>query len=226
MLLIGRGPWLLVVLACSAAIVFYVFFHKQPTRDEALTYHPWRAVIVTDWMGILLASAMFALPIWAASEWPGDGLFHSMVWLVLPMGLVFLAFTVVGWRHEAFELVIHPDALTIDTGAKRHHLSWADIEKVSPWRRDVPEWMRRLAPFLAASGHPLQAGAIMIARESTGLAIHHGAGKPIIIPTDAFEENARRLLADLVRNDVKIERGLTRLMPKQPRSGTTRGVAY
>jgi hypothetical protein len=214
LLVLGRGGWVIAVTFCVAAVLSYTFLPRPEPAEGALTYDRAGAVVIPDWLGILLGSVLFALPVWAAPEHAADGWLHPMAWLVWPIGLLFLSFTVIGWRHEAFMLTIGPDGLAIDTGRKEHDIRWDEIAQVSPWSRDLPKWMRRLAPLLAATGNPGQAGAIMIARESRGLALHLESGRRFVISSEAFERNARRLMEEFQRREVEIGRGLSHLKPR------------
>ena len=62
------------------------------------------------------------------------------------------------------------------------------------WRRGLPRPLRNLAPFLAAGGHFSAAGALTLARDSTGIRQILAEGRSIVIEKDAFEKPLRRLV--------------------------------
>jgi hypothetical protein len=62
--------------------------------------------------------------------------------------------------------------------------------------------LRNLAPFLAAGGHFSAAGALMLARDSTGIRLILAEGRSIVIEEDAFGKPLRRLVQVLKRRGV------------------------
>lgn len=214
LLALGRGFWLLAGIAAASAVAVYTFWPRQIVPQETMTYNRFSAIIGPDWLGILFGGVMIVLPFWAASDLTGDGWVHPMAWGLWPMAALCLSFTAIGWRHEAFILTIGEDGLSIDTGTQHLAIAWDSIDDVRPWRRDLPAWMRSLAPLLATSGHFLQAGAIMVARESRGMVIRQAGRKPVVIGIDAFEANAKRLMSEFLKRGIKIGRGLSHVTPR------------
>lgn len=210
----GKGAWVFGSCAMAVSVLAYAVWPRPAMPEGALRYGRIRAVVLPDWLGILLGSLMLVLPVWATSSLPVPAWVHPMAWLVWPMALVFFSFTVIGWQHDVFFLVIERDGLRIGTALRQRVIQWSEIEAVHPWRRDLPRWMRRLVPLLAATGHPLQAGSIMIARESRGLSLRVRGAAPVTISSDGFEQGARRLLAALSAQNITIAPGLSRLLPK------------
>ncbi len=208
--------------ACVLAVVAYTFLPRPRRPEGAMIYNRASAVVIADWMGIVLGSLMLALPVWAAPEMSDSAGVHPMAWLVWPMGLGFLSFSVIAWYYDCFTLEITAQGLRIETAWRHDSIAWADIERVGPWRRDVPRWMRRLVPMLVMTGNPTQAGAILMARDSKGMSIERKGAAPFVISVGGFEENAKRLLAEFMRRDVEIGRGLSYLKPARSRRRSKR----
>lgn len=182
------------VVACAIAYaVIGRTIAARMRRDgwaDALRYDRWAAVIVPDWLGMLAAGLLLALPLWANDA---DAL-HPSAWLLWPMALLLLALPVIAARRDAFALRVAPDALELRALARRRRLPFDAIARITPWRRDLPGWLRRLAPLGLALGQPGATGAVMLARPSTGLALHLTDGRRVVIPCDGFAAGRRAIL--------------------------------
>ncbi|TKZ20600.1 hypothetical protein FAP39_09925 [Shimia litoralis] len=208
------GWWSASALIVGSVVVY--FWAPRPARPAgSLSYDRVSAVVLPDWLGLIFGSIMCALPVWAAPSMGTSDWVHPMAWLVWPMGLCMASFTVIGWRYECLNFVVTPAHLSIDTGVAKYDIIWDDILGVSPWKRDLPRWMRRLTPILISMGHYTQAGAIVLARESSGISLERKGQKPFVISTDGFETNTQTLMAHMIARDIKIGRGLSHLAPSK-----------
>lgn len=212
---LGVTGWLIGVGVCLLSMLVYSFWPAASFPKGTLRYSRFGAVVIPDWIGIIFSSLLFLLPVWAASDYGNRDDIHPMVWLVWPMGVVFLSITLIGWRYACLVYQLTPSSIVIDTGLRSLTIQFSDIEKVIPWHRKVPSWVRRLVPFLVLSGNFVQAGAVMLARDSSGFSLELKRGKSFVVPTDGFEENARVIVAALMKHEVKIGRGLSHLKPSR-----------
>ena len=187
----GRlGP---AVVLAAAAVLIYAFAPRPALPNGAMTYHRLSAVILPDWMGLILTSLMLVLPVWAGPSQGVPTLLHPMAWLLWPMAAVFASFSVIAWRRDCVFLCLDDAGLTLDTGWRHLSIPWSQITRVSLWRRGLPRWMRRLVPLLVASGNPGPAGAILLARDSHGMVIERATAPGVILPLGGFEAHLRAL---------------------------------
>jgi len=212
--LITLPNWPVAGAILLLAVLFYAFAPRPPRPDGALVYDRGSAVIGPDWMGLIFGAGLAAMPIWARTDMTGITLVHPMAWLVWPMALVVLSFTVIGWRHDSFIVVLTPDHMFVDTGLRQHRLRYDDITAVGPWKRQLPTWVRRLVPFLIATGNPTQAGAILLARGSNGIALERQGARSFVISADGFDRQAKEIMTVLVHHNVAVRRGLSYLLPR------------
>lgn len=188
---LGALPWFgsAAVLALSLAV--YAFWPVPAPAHGALRYRRGPAVIGPDMMGLVLVSAFFGVPLIASRI---EGGLHPSSVLVWPVGAVFVALLVIGWRRDAFALNIDAKGLRADTGLRHVEMRFDRIEAVEPWRGDLVRKIRPLAPLLVAAGQPGAAGALMVSRESRGVALVGTDGERWVIPGDAFEKGIEVLL--------------------------------
>jgi len=213
------GWWSASALIVGSVVVY--FWAPRPQRPTgSLAYERISAVVLPDWLGLISSGLMCALPVWAAPAVATAVWVHPMAWLVWPMGLCMASFTVIGWRYECLNFVATPEHLHVDTGLAKYDILWNDILSASPWKRGLPRWMRRLTPILASMGYYTQAGAIALARDSSGIALERKGQKPFVISTDGFETNAQTLIAHMIAHNTKIGRGLSHLAPSKRHQAT------
>ncbi|PTV93388.1 hypothetical protein C8J27_1173 [Rhodobacter aestuarii] len=187
--MIGAGVWPLPVALAggAAAIALYAL-----TRDRhPATFHYARsaAVIGPDWLGFVWVAALAALPLWAQE---GEAGLHPSAVLLWPMAAAGLAFPFIGWSAESFGLSLSDGQITLRHRLWHRRFAQAEIVSVSPWRSDLPRWMRALAPLLAPAS-PGTAGALMLARARQGLRVELRGGERLVIETDALIPGAKAL---------------------------------
>lgn len=171
----------------------------------AYRYGAVSAVILPDWMGFLWGGALIALPFWAGRA--GEGL-HPSAALTWPIGAVFLALSVIGARRAGVSLRLTPEGLESLTLFGGWRVAFAEIAEIRPWRRDLPGWVRALGALAGALGNPTAAGAVMLARPSSGLEIVLGSGARRVIPGDAFEAGTAAILRAAAARGVALAPGL------------------
>lgn len=193
----------------GVAVGLYAVFPLPGHGPGALRYGRMQAVVIPDWLGFVLTGLMIALPFWAAET----GAAHPSAWLCWPMALFFASLIVVGWHYDCRAVTIRDAALEIETGRQNMTLPYASIARVAPWRRGLPKWLRALAPLTLSLGSPGTAGAIMLARDSSGFALERAGGRPVVIPADAFRDGARAILAACMAHGVPVAPGLSHLKP-------------
>lgn len=196
-------PWVgsLALLVLSLAI--YVFWPVPRPAEGAMLYRRGPAVIGPDLMGLVIVSGFIGMPLLVSRL---EGGLHPTVLLVWPLGAIFSALLVIGWKRGVFALRITPDGLQADTGLRHVFMSFRDIAAIEPWRGDLVRWFRPLAPLLVASGNPGAAGALMVSRESRGVALVRRDGTRWIIPGDAFEAGQAALLKACAEHGVPSRR--------------------
>lgn len=111
-------------------------------------------------------------------------------------GSSFLLF--VGATASRFRLRIDEDGLLLTRLSGETRLPWPEMIGWKPWRRGLPEVVRKVVPFLP----PGSAGAILLARDSTGIEVHLQDGRRYRLPREGFEHGHKQLLHAFVAQGV------------------------
>ncbi len=188
------GGWGLALLA-AAAVVYGTGGWLRARLDRArgwgaaLRYDAVSAVVLPDALGLVMAAGLAVFPIWAGAPVP-----HPSAWLLWPMAALFLTLPAIAAQRAEFALRVEPAALVLRGLSGTRRVALADIARIAPWRRDLPGWLRGLAPLALAAGQPTAAGSVMLARPSTGLALHLRDGGRVVIPCDGFQAGRHAIL--------------------------------
>lgn len=189
---------LAALLLALAALAAYALVPRRARPEGAFIYERMPSVVMPDLLGVLLTAFFVALPFWAGG--PDDGGFgpiHPMAFLLWPMALFGLAILVIAARYAVYWLAIAPDGLRLNDLSGEQFVPFSDIALVEPYRRGLPGWMRALVPLLIASGRFTQAGAIMVARDSSGVRLRLADGSAPVILRESFEKPYAKVLAAL-----------------------------
>ncbi len=191
----------------AAAIVLYVVVPAGGRPQAALVYDRMPAVYGPDLIGFLLVGVFFALPFWARMGepylWEDFGLLvHPAALLSWPLALISVAILWFSAGYATFWLVIEDGGLRINRRDGERFIPFSEIAEVKPFRRGLPRWMRWLTPVAIALGKPGAAGAILLARDTTGVSLALAGGSAIPIASEAFEGNLRRVLGALRKHGV------------------------
>ncbi len=173
----------------AAALVTYIFLPRIKKPENALCYSLGAAVIGPDFLGFMLTAFFTVLPFFIGI--PGTFI------MFLPMALVSSLILFFSTWYACFWLLTEPDALVISTPMKERRIPFKHIKRVASYRRGLPGWMKKLAPFLAMAGHFTAAGSIMVARDETGIEVFFDDGSSQRIPEAGFEKPYKKLLATL-----------------------------
>lgn len=191
----------------AAAIVLYLAIPAEARPRSAFVYERAPSVYGPDVLGFLLVSVFFALPFWARMGepylWEDFGpLVHPAALLSWPLALVSAAILWFSAHYAAFWLVIEDGGLRINRLNGERFVRFSDIAEVKPFRRGLPGWLRWLAPVMVALGRPGAAGAVLLARDATGVSLVLADGGAIDVDRDAFESRLRRVLDALRKHGV------------------------
>jgi len=187
--------------ACTLA--FYLFLPAAKRPQSALVHDRLAAIILPDVTGFLLTGVFFAMPFWiAASAGLPAGRVHPVAIMLWPLAIGSLAILFTSARYASFWLRIDDDGLYVTSAGRVQFVPYGQIVRAEPYRRGLPRWMRALTPLLAAAGHHAAAGAVILARDSTGIRLRLADGGSIVIRRDAFEKPYRRILRALKAHGV------------------------
>jgi hypothetical protein len=192
------------VIALAAAGAAYVLIPREKPPEGALLFERLPAVIGPDILGFLLGTFFFGLPL-AAAVFEGDplGTIHPSAILAWPMAIFALAILAIAAVHAAYRVSIEADGLRIADLWGERLLPFAAITRVEPYRRGLPTFVRRLVPLLVAAGRFTQAGAVMLARDTTGIRlVSDGTVRSEVVTAEGFERPFRRIVAALERHGV------------------------
>ncbi len=197
-----------VVLAL-AALAVYVLLPRVRRPAGAFVYDRMPAVVMPDLLGFALVSFFVALPFWAAGSAGDPGsMVHPMAILTWPMALAGLAILIIAGRHACYWLTIEGDGLRIAKARGERSIPFSKIVAVEPYRRGLPRWMRALAPLLVATGKFTAAGAILVSRDTTGMALRLADGSAEIIAEQGFEKPYGKVVAALRGRSVPVGPGV------------------
>ena len=192
-----------------AALAVYLAIPRAARPVSALTYDRVPAVYGPDTVGFLLTGVFFALPFWARTGepylWDDFGvLVHPSALLVWPLALIAAAIFWFSAQYASFWLVIEDEGLRISRLGNTRFVAFSSIVEARPMRRGLPKWFGWLTPLLIAAGKFGAAGALLLARDSTGITLAIDDGSEISIPQEAFEKHARRVLSALRKKGVAL----------------------
>lgn len=196
-ILAGTIPGWAVVSMVGAGLGLYLLWPAVRRPPGAFAMHRGSAVIGPDIIGFGLLALFVALPVWIGRSEGAAGLHGSapMIWMLLPAPLALLW---VAAANACFWLVTGPKGLTIGRIRGGERIGWSDIAGWRPWRRGLPSGLRRIAPLLP----PTAAGAVLLARDATGIELRLRNGGRRRLPREGFElalARVERALADLAR---------------------------
>ena len=189
------------------ALAVYLAIPRAVRPASALTYDLLPAVYGPDLVGFLLTGVFFALPFWARMGepylWADFGvLVHPSALLVWPLALIAVAILWFSAQYASFWLVIEDGGLRIGRLGTVRIVAFSSIVEVRPMRRGLPKWFRWLTPLLVAAGKFGAAGAVLLARDTTGITLVLDDRSEISIPQEAFEKHMRRVLSSLRKKGV------------------------
>lgn len=215
LVLAAHGRWPLAAMAGATAIAVYAILPRETPPAGALVFDRMPAVIGPDILGFLLGAFFLGLPL-AAAAFEGDpfGTIHPSAILAWPMAVFSLAILAIASVHAAYWVVIEGDGLHVADFKGERRVPFADIVSVEPYRRGLPRFIRWLTPLLIASGRYTQAGAVLLARDTTGMRLVVGAAQDannrkdsIVVTEEGFEQPFRRIVAALKKHGVPFAPG-------------------
>lgn len=198
--LVHIGSGLVGLLSVTAALAIVVLLPAPDRSSDALAPDRLPAVLGPDLLGHALTGFFIVLPFWAGGEagFSRAGI-HTMAILTWPMAIGGIVLVAIAAGNASRWIRIGDDALEVATAWRREHIRYADIVRIAPWRRGLPRALRRLTPLLAAGGRLTAAGALVLARDSTGISLTLADGRSVVIENEAFEAPHRRLVQVLKR---------------------------
>lgn len=189
-----------VVLPVACGLALYGLWPAVPRPAGAMAMHRGSAVIGPDLIGFGLLTLFVALPVWIGRS-EGTGGLHGSALMIWPLLIAPLALLWIAAANACFWLVVGPEGLTIGRMWRRDRIGWDEISGWQPWQRGLPRVLLQIAPFLS----PTAAGAVLLARDSTGIDLLLRNGSRRRLPREGFEPE----LAQVAR--AIAERGLPRL---------------
>lgn len=208
-LVIGVRPAWVAGLLAGGAWAFYLFWPSVPRPAGAMAMHRGSAVIGPDILGFLLLGLFVALPVWVGRS-EGAANLHGSALLIWPLLAAPLAILLVATAGTCFSVTLSDEGLNLSGLRGTERLEWSAIRGWRPWRRGLPGFLRSLVPFLP----PTAGGAVLLARDSTGIELILADGSTRRLPREGFEPALARIEQTIAA------RNLPRLDPgRQRKSG-------
>jgi hypothetical protein len=206
----GRGDLALagVVLAGLAYLV-----PPRPRAPEGAVHHERMPTVhMPDFLGFMLATTFFALPlVVSAQERWLEGPWSLYLLTGLP-GLMTLVIFWIAIRHQCLWLRVTGHDLTIADLGGIVTLPYAEIAEVEAETKPPPRWLKPLL-ILFGGWRGLGIALLTAERPSHALIVVRRDGRRLRIPADAFTD-MRRVLAALDHGGVRLDAPLHALARK------------
>lgn len=204
LLALGILPLWKALAIAVLAIAVHVLWPEGRRPPGALVMQRGAAIIGPDILGFVLFAFFLALPVWMGRGENTEGIHASalFVWPLLIAPLVIL------WNAAAsscLSVVVGAESLDLRRIGSHVTLPWGAMAGWRRWRRGLPRFLRGLAPFLS----PAAAGAVLLARDSTGIEIELRDGRRIRLPREGFETAEAHILRALAERDIRPLNGTT-----------------
>lgn len=201
---IGYGKYFYTALLIAAAITLYRYLPTVPKPKNALVYDKGASQTGPDWIGFVLTSLFFVAPIWAAISEPVWGTIHPMSVVLWPMAIACSTFWIIGALYSSYWVLLKPNGLIISSAFSERTIPFDTIRKVKRYRRGLPSWLYLFAPFMIARGHYGGAGALLLARDRTGMELILKDGRNAGIASSGFDDEILEIIQALDRHGVKL----------------------
>lgn len=191
-----------IILAIALAV--YVLIPREVPPAGALLAERMPAIVGPDILGFMLGSIFLGMP-FAAAVFQGDplGTIHPSAVLVWPMAVFAFMVLAVATRFASYWVVIERDGLRIADVKGERQIAFAAIEQVEPYRQGLPKVLRWLTPLLVLTGRFTQAGAILLARDTTGIRlVVKGPAQSVVIVEEGFQAPFKRIVGVLKTHGV------------------------
>lgn len=201
---IGYGNYIYAALLIAAAIAVYRYLPSIHAPKNALRYDKGASQTGPDWIGFVLCSLFLVVPVWAALSEPVWGTIHPMSVVLWPMAIACSAFWIIGAIYSSYWILIIKDGLVISSAFSERTIPFSAIEKAKRYRRDLPSWLYLLAPFMVAKGQYSGAGALLLARDRTGMELVLTDGRTVGIASSGYDDEILEILQVLDSHGVKL----------------------
>ena len=202
---LGNDNIIVAVGLMVSSVLAYIYLPAFPVPKGALVYGRGQSQTGPDWLGFILSSLFFVFPVWAAISEPNWGTFHPSSIMLWPMALIFSSFWIIGALYASYWIEIKPSKLLISSAWSRQNISYSNIKRVRRFRRTIiPKWMKILLPFMLMKGQYGGAGALLLARNTTGMELVLKNGHSVLIPDAGFEAESLQILSALDKHGVKL----------------------
>lgn len=207
------GLWVFV-----AAVALYCLLPVRRRGSDEYGYRQGTAVVMPDWIGLVLATLFFALPIFiipssASSLRPwsllsmedGWGILTLVLWM---MSLLCLANVAVGLWYATFSIRVADDRFRRRTLFSSQEYAFADIVAIEPATLTLPRWLKFLMVGLALfNWRALGPVLLGVTSSSDGMRLKFRDGRRLNIWLSHMV-GAPRLVSEFARRDLQIDPAL------------------
>lgn len=160
-----------------------------------------------------MTSLFIALPFWARAGndsylYEGFLLVHPAAVLTWPLALIIMFILVIAAKYASYWVVIEANGLRIGSVKEEKFVPFEQMEEVIPYRKGLPKWLKYLTPLMVLTGKYTAAGAVLLARDTTGMTIKLQDGTLVNIPSEAFEKPFKKILKVLRAHNIPVNSDL------------------
>ena len=184
------------IASLIVALLAYLFVPRVPAPEGALVYERGSAVIGPDIVGFMLTAPLLAAPFCV-------GVLATML-LFWPVGLIAAVILAYATWYASCWVLIQPDHFVIATARRELTIPYDQVKYLGTYRRGLPKWLKKFVPFLIMSGKFSAAGALLTARDETGMELKFADGSSQRIPASAFAGSFDLLLNAFAEHHVEM----------------------
>lgn len=210
--LIALGYWggITAGMLFGGALCVYVVIPRPRPPPSAMIYEKMPAVYGPDMLGLMMTSIFLALPFWVGKGeeylWQDAAIpIHPSALLSWPLAIVSALILIVAASYSSFWITIEMHGLHIHSLRQDRFVAYSQITRVAPFRRGLPGWLKWLTPLFILTGRHTVAGAVLLARDTTGFSLFVADGSVISIDESAFASSAGKIMKTLKKKGVTLE---------------------
>lgn len=202
--MIGHGRYIAGAAIIALSVLVYFALPPVEIPEGALRYAAGKTQVAPDWIGFVLTSVFVTVPIWAAISEPNWGPIHPSSVVLWPMALVVSSFWIIGALYASYWILVGRNGLVISSAFRQREVAFDAVKSVRRYRRGLPKWLVLFAPLMISKGQYGGAGALLLARDRTGMELVLKDGRRIPIADSGYDAEIIQILRPLAQRGVAL----------------------